>query len=227
MEPRSIPHRSGYQPPTHDESALPPLPSPISNAEGRSDVTRFEPSSASNILQDGRDSTNPQSHDLRSPLEQEHQAISIPAQSSSRVSTPGSNLSHIYQSQDAVTTPAIVPLSDIYPRSGHDAASSTASRNVPPVFMPLSLRPSGRTHTGDLSSDEETIPHSRPSPNVNRQRQHPVEAAVTVRAQFTVPRWQPDAEVTLCPICRTQFSGYSRLYLLLSRSNSTNRLLCT
>lgn len=29
-------------------------------------------------------------------------------------------------------------------------------------------------------------------------------------SEFTLPRWQPDAEVTLCPICRTQFSIFVR-----------------
>ena len=28
------------------------------------------------------------------------------------------------------------------------------------------------------------------------------------RTEVVVPRWQPDAEVTFCPICRTQFSQY-------------------
>jgi len=29
-------------------------------------------------------------------------------------------------------------------------------------------------------------------------------------AEFTLPRWQPDAEVTYCPICHTQFSIFVR-----------------
>ncbi|KAK8125874.1 uncharacterized protein PG998_001633 [Apiospora kogelbergensis] len=29
-------------------------------------------------------------------------------------------------------------------------------------------------------------------------------------SEFTLPRWQPDAEVTLCPICRAQFSIFVR-----------------
>ncbi|OWP07054.1 hypothetical protein B2J93_7788 [Marssonina coronariae] len=28
------------------------------------------------------------------------------------------------------------------------------------------------------------------------------------QARFVIPRWQPDAEVTICPICRTQFSFF-------------------
>ena len=30
-------------------------------------------------------------------------------------------------------------------------------------------------------------------------------------SEVVVPRWQPDAEVTFCPICRTQFSRLSRI----------------
>lgn len=32
----------------------------------------------------------------------------------------------------------------------------------------------------------------------------------TSPAEFTVARWQPDAEVTLCPICRSQFTWVTR-----------------
>lgn len=33
---------------------------------------------------------------------------------------------------------------------------------------------------------------------------------VTAMPEFALPRWQPDAEVTYCPICRTQFSFFVR-----------------
>jgi hypothetical protein len=29
-------------------------------------------------------------------------------------------------------------------------------------------------------------------------------------AEWSLPRWQPDNEVTYCPICRTQFSFFVR-----------------
>ena len=34
--------------------------------------------------------------------------------------------------------------------------------------------------------------------------------AVTATPEFALPRWQPDAEVTYCPICRAQFSFFVR-----------------
>jgi len=42
---------------------------------------------------------------------------------------------------------------------------------------------------------------SRTPPSQNRRR-----PAAAERTDVLVPRWQPDAEVTFCPICRTQFS---------------------
>ncbi|OTB14408.1 hypothetical protein K445DRAFT_138313 [Daldinia sp. EC12] len=50
----------------------------------------------------------------------------------------------------------------------------------------------------------------RPSPSLN-----PIAPEFTPRPErppqeFTLPRWQPDSEVTFCPICRTQFSFFVR-----------------
>ncbi|KAK2628122.1 hypothetical protein QTJ16_002768 [Diplocarpon rosae] len=42
-----------------------------------------------------------------------------------------------------------------------------------------------------------------------REQQYDGDIQIIDQAQFVVPRWQPDAEVTLCPICGTQFSWYN------------------
>ncbi|PBP22690.1 fyve domain containing protein [Diplocarpon rosae] len=47
----------------------------------------------------------------------------------------------------------------------------------------------------------------RPS---RREQQYDGDIQIIDQAQFVVPRWQPDAEVTLCPICGTQFSFFVR-----------------
>jgi hypothetical protein len=63
---------------------------------------------------------------------------------------------------------------------------------------------------------------SHTSPSQIRRRQQPPPPA-----EFVVPRWQPDAEVTFCPICRTQFS---KLLYNNFRSHVLtiwNRLLCS
>ncbi|PBP26493.1 fyve domain containing protein [Diplocarpon rosae] len=43
-----------------------------------------------------------------------------------------------------------------------------------------------------------------------REQQYDGDIQIIDQAQFVVPRWQPDAEVTLCPICGTQFSFFVR-----------------
>lgn len=42
-------------------------------------------------------------------------------------------------------------------------------------------------------------PHPRPQEGASRRS-----------SEFVLPRWQPDAEVTYCPICQTQFSFFVR-----------------
>jgi hypothetical protein len=51
------------------------------------------------------------------------------------------------------------------------------------------------------SGDSPLLDHDSPSQIRYRLRPSP-----SPPPEFVVPRWQPDAEVTFCPICRTQFS---------------------
>lgn len=57
-----------------------------------------------------------------------------------------------------------------------------------------------RLATGRRSSFRQQFSPSRERPQRSR-RETP---------EFALPRWQPDAEVTLCPICNTQFSTWVR-----------------
>ncbi len=49
----------------------------------------------------------------------------------------------------------------------------------------------------------------RRSPHLERTRSNSVHSDRNTR-EIVLPRWQPDAEVTYCPICRTQFSFFVR-----------------
>jgi len=52
-------------------------------------------------------------------------------------------------------------------------------------------------------------PSGRRSPPLERARSNSVHSNRDTR-EIILPRWQPDAEVTYCPICRTQFSFFVR-----------------
>ncbi|KAK0734124.1 hypothetical protein B0T26DRAFT_633212 [Lasiosphaeria miniovina] len=54
------------------------------------------------------------------------------------------------------------------------------------------------------------LPPSPPPPPPPPPPHHPAPADSRSPSEFIVPRWQPDAEVTYCPICRTQFSIFVR-----------------
>lgn len=77
------------------------------------------------------------------------------------------------------------------------------------------LQTPSATRTSSSGSDSEGSYRDRPllshtSPGGARRRQRQEPEAESAPAEFVVPRWQPDAEVTMCPICRTQFSFFIR-----------------
>ncbi|KAK7970049.1 FYVE zinc finger-domain-containing protein [Apiospora saccharicola] len=76
------------------------------------------------------------------------------------------------------------PHSDI-----RSSSSQTARRGDGPTFQATGLAPAQSAQQARASEPQ----------GVRRRR-----------SEFTLPRWQPDAEVTLCPICRTQFSIFVR-----------------
>ena len=89
----------------------------------------------------------------------------------------------------------------------------------------VSVRTPTRTQTQALTGSSKVGPddessYSRPSGNLPplshdsssqvRYRLHPSPSpSPSTSPDFVLPRWQPDAEVTFCPICRTQFSKLS------------------
>jgi len=102
--------------------------------------------------------------------------------------------------------------------SDNNPAPSTARNNFRSA--------QGQTSTGsriDDGADSDISESSGDSPllarassrQIERRRQRLEELE---REEFVVPRWQPDAEVTLCPICGTQFSkilAISNLLLIM------------
>ncbi|KAM0738851.1 hypothetical protein ACQRIT_006588 [Beauveria bassiana] len=67
-------------------------------------------------------------------------------------------------------------------------------------------RPSSGTETAPrLSTGRRSSLRHQLSPSRDRSQRHRRDTP-----DFVLPRWQPDAEVTLCPICNTQFSIWVR-----------------
>ncbi|ROT37418.1 hypothetical protein SODALDRAFT_334517 [Sodiomyces alkalinus F11] len=67
--------------------------------------------------------------------------------------------------------------------------------------------------TGDSPSPPTTMTDWRPT--AGRENQTQMDRSQQTEGSeggpsFVLPRWQPDAEVTVCPICRTQFSFFVR-----------------
>jgi hypothetical protein len=85
---------------------------------------------------------------------------------------------------------------------------------VPPSRPEGSSSHSGPSGAGDDSSSSHgntpLLSRSPVQTREHRQSHLPQTASQTnPRSEVVMPRWQPDAEVTFCPICRTQFSKYS------------------
>jgi hypothetical protein len=74
------------------------------------------------------------------------------------------------------------------------------------------------------SSRRTTLPagsdiSGRQSPPPERARSNSINSNRNIR-EIILPRWQPDAEVTYCPICRTQFSFFVRKHHCRYAANS-------
>jgi len=76
------------------------------------------------------------------------------------------------------------------------------------------LGPNDSPYSGP-SRDSTLLSHD--SPSQIRHRLHPAPSfspSPSPSPEFVLPRWQPDAEVTFCPICRTQFSKVSEKVIM-------------
>jgi hypothetical protein len=85
--------------------------------------------------------------------------------------------------------------------------------SVPPSRPEGSSSHSGPSGAGnDSSSSHGNTPLLSRSPVQTRERRQShlpqIASQINPRSEVVMPRWQPDAEVTFCPICRTQFSKY-------------------
>ncbi|KPM40649.1 hypothetical protein AK830_g5895 [Neonectria ditissima] len=98
--------------------------------------------------------------------------------------------------------------------AGHPSLGSEGERGLPGLPEPRRERtpisrermdaplPSPRRTLGEALAALPPLPAPPPPPHG--------DAEGSVTSEWSVPRWQPDAEVTLCPICRAQFSFFVR-----------------
>ncbi|CAK7232760.1 hypothetical protein SBRCBS47491_008379 [Sporothrix bragantina] len=97
--------------------------------------------------------------------------------------------------------------------TGTSTGTSTATSTSAQQSQPQNRRSSVQNETRRLSRADAPLPPAPPAPRPppppsppqtqsqsSRQRQH----------EFVLPRWQPDSEVTYCPICFQQFSIFVR-----------------
>lgn len=117
-------------------------------------------------------------------------------------------------------TPSPAPIAEAEPSGGERALPT-----LPAVGSDLSIS-STRRATGSESPSRQRRPATPPSPPPPTRRRTsttnlgPASRSTLAQPQrppedrrpsdIILPRWQPDAEVTLCPICHTQFSIFVR-----------------
>lgn len=124
--------------------------------------------------------------------------------------------------------PVLIDLTQDTPPPEQVAEASTGERALPtlPTVGSNSSIHSARRATGVESPTGHRRPGTPPSPPPPTRRRtsnnNLGSASRSTRAQpqrpsedrrpsdIVLPRWQPDAEVTLCPICHTQFSIFVR-----------------
>lgn len=103
-------------------------------------------------------------------------------------------------SRQATTSPTVTTSTTTEQQS--EPYPATATREIIDLTRDDTPDPSPQTATTEA-------PSSRPGPSLI---QPDLSSGGSGRRQSEVvlPRWQPDAEVTFCPICRTQFSFFVR-----------------
>lgn len=166
-----------------------------------------------------------------SSLQQQQQPVPTAARSASQSqSQPDGSLTR--RSQGSASDPIV--LGDSPPQRRRVSmletggfANSAINRGGPPGARPSPSIPYlgvNRPSTTALSSAQDTSAHSRPrilsGASFFQQRAaqqqtsaNPIFAASTGNPEhdaFTLPRWQPDEEVTHCPICGDQFGFMNR-----------------
>lgn len=151
---------------------------------------------------------------------QQATTVPLPASRASSLATPAST--------SVVPEPAsLIPVNDIMDRphlhSHFSAPATTESvgelqsgshgQDEEPEDLPV---PPGHTRPSlSVVGREDSIPYSTQTSETTGGRS--TDAAVPehtsgrrIIPEFVVPRWQPDAEVTYCPICQSQFNIFVR-----------------
>lgn len=118
-----------------------------------------------------------------------------PEPSSSSISRPGPERQNVERALPTIPRPSNDSSSSLA-RSGSISPSAQRRPITPPEPPPPIRR---RTSTNNFGTAPRPSMMQPPRPSVSRRP-----------SEVVLPRWQPDAEVTFCPICRTQFSVFIR-----------------
>lgn len=161
--------------------------------DGRDDDSEDDPSSQ-RAIRSGSTSSNSESGHT-APIDSASQSPATPGPPSADVPGPS-------QSRQASSSHLDLPArTSSLPRLPSPPSSTRAELNasLPPTpeaaQSPRSHGPEARHTPGPAPS----------SPSSHRAGRVPRDFS-----DILLPRWQPDSEVTLCPICRTQFSFFVR-----------------
>lgn len=129
-------------------------------------------------------------------LRQGREVIDLTSDSPEPVVRAGPSISnpHLERALPNLPTSASGSISSSHLSGGSGSSSAQRRPGTPPSPPPPVRR---RTSTNTFGSGREGY-----------QQQRTMEPAGP--PDVALPRWQPDAEVTICPICRTQFSIFVR-----------------
>lgn len=136
-----------------------------------------------------------------------------PEPSSASISRPGPESQNIERALPTIPRSSENSGSTLA-RSGSISPSAQRRPITPPEPPPPIRR---RTSTNNFGTAPRPSMMQPPRPSVSRRP-----------SEVVLPRWQPDAEVTFCPICRTQFSVFIRKHhcrYVTSKLSAWHRLL--
>jgi hypothetical protein len=117
--------------------------------------------------------------------------------------------------------------------SGHSSQDLTdreRPKRGPPIYDHFTdSRTRSRSTSSGYIDDEYSLGRAGPvlpPSSVNQTRPSIQTDGTAAHPEVVLPRWQPDAEVTLCPICRTQFSMNPLHHISHCLLTRWHRLLC-
>lgn len=107
---------------------------------------------------------------------------------------PSSSVPHVERALPNLPASASGSISSSHRSGGSGSPSAQRRPGTPPSPPPPIRRRTSSNNTGSVRG--------------SYQQQRTIEGGSP--ADLVLPRWQPDAEVTICPICHTQFSIFIR-----------------